>query len=538
MNLDPLFIFVTFGCGYLVSRIGLPPLVGYLVAGFALSTQGYTSGPIIQSFADFGVTILLFTIGLKLRIKNLLRPEVWAGASLQMLVTVIIFTGGLMGLAAAGLTLFSDLNMTTAALVAFALSFSSTVFAVKILEENNRSASLNGRTAIGVLIVQDIFAVLFLAFSTGKIPSIWALAVLAALPFARWVFMRMLERIGHGEVQMLFGFFLAFVAGAYAFELVGLKADLGALVMGMILAPHARAKDLAGSLYSIKDFLLIGFFLEIGLAGFPSMQTLEVSLILVLAVPIKTLLFFWLFTRFNLKARTSLITSFNLSNYSEFGLIVCALSIRNGWLSPDWMLAIAVALSISFIIASPFNALSDVIFDRFSTTLKRFKTKNYHPDEEPYEEGTWQILVIGMGRTGVGAYDYFTDKFGPVVLGLDFNADAVDRLLEKGKQVALADVSDPDFWHRLPQASGFLRLVVLTVPNLETQLYVVKKLKARNYDGEIAAMVQFEDQMEILRNAGVDTSFNVFAEAGAGLGSHICKTLEAEFITPIRVEEE
>nr|WP_321513550.1 cation:proton antiporter [uncultured Pseudodesulfovibrio sp.] len=537
MHLDPLVIIFAFGFGYLASRFGLPPLVGYLVAGFALSTQGYTSGPAIQGIADIGVTILLFTIGLKLKVKNLLKPEVWAGASLHMLITVALFSAGLMGLAAYGVVLFADLDLKTALLIAFALSFSSTVFAVKILEESGRSSSLNGRTAIGVLVIQDIFAVLFLTFSTGKIPSAWAIVVIASLPIARWVFMRILNRIGHSELQVLFGFFLAFVAGAWAFNFVGLKADLGALIMGMLLAPHARASDLASALYSIKDFLLIGFFLEIGLAGLPSLDTLNAALLLVLAAPIKVALFFFLFTRFRLKARTSFITSLNLANYSEFGLIVGGLAVNNGWIDRNWLLAIAVALAISFVIASPFNKMADLIFEKAHRFLNLFETVERHQDEEQYEVGTWQILVIGMGRVGVGAYDYFTDKYGPVVLGIDFNADTVDVLLEKGKQVSLADVTDPDLWYKIPTSGGMVRLVILTLPNLTSQLYVIKKLKERNFPGEIAAMATYDDEIEVLREAGVNTSYNVFAEAGLGLASHICKEMDISGIESKKTKE-
>jgi len=535
MFIDPLVIFIAFGCGYAMSRIGLPPMVGYLIAGFALSTQGYTSGPVIQGIAEIGVTILLFTIGLKLRIKNLLKPEVWAGASLHMLITVVVFTAGLMALAGAGLAFFADLDLATAAIIAFALSFSSTVFAVKILEESGRSYSLNGRTAIGVLIVQDIFAVLFLAFSTGKLPTWWAVVVLVALPAARWCFMRILNRIGHGELQVMFGFFLAFVAGAWAFNVVGLKADLGALIMGMLLAPHVRASDLAESLYSIKDFLLVGFFLEIGLAGLPTMQTFSASLILILVLPLKIMLFFFLFTRFKLKARTSLITSFNLSNYSEFGLIVGGLAVVNGWISRDWLLAIAVALSLSFVIASPLNRMADAIFDRFRKQLMKFQTQERHPDEEPYDPGNWQIIVIGMGRVGTGAYDYFKEKYGPVTLGVDFSADTVDKHQEAGRQVFLGDVTDSEFWRKLPTKGNLVRLVVLTMPHLESQLFVVNKLKERGYPGDIAAMAQFDDEVEILREAGVDTSYNVFAEAGIGLASHICR--EADLCIHVNKDE-
>jgi len=521
MPLDPLIIFLAFGGGYVVSRLGLPPLVGYLLAGFALSTQGYTATPTIKELADLGVTILLFTIGLKLRLRSLFRPEVWAGASLHMLITVGLFTAGLTALSLAGFSFFTGLSLTKAVLIAFALSFSSTVFAVKILEESGRAGSLNGRTAIGVLIIQDIFAVLFLAFSTGKLPTVWALAVLVALPFARQLFMYIMNRIGHGELQVLFGFFLAFVAGAWAFELVGLKADLGALIMGMMLAPHARATDLARSLYSIKDFLLVGFFLEIGLAGLPTMQTLNASMLLVIALPCKIALFFLIFCLFRLRARTSLVTALNLANYSEFGLIVGGVAVANGWLGREWLQAIAIALSISFVVASPLNRVADFLYQQFQPFLRRFESEDHHPDEEPYQEGTWQICVVGMGRIGTGAYDYFTDKFGPVVLGLDLNADNVDRHLEGGRQVLLADVTDPDFWRKLPQHPHFMKLVVLTLPVLESQLYVLNQLKERGFTGRIAAMMAFEDDAEVLQEAGVDTVFNVFAQAGAGLGAHI-----------------
>tara|TARA_Y100001954_G_scaffold236518_1_gene297418 strand:+ start:2124 stop:3758 length:1635 start_codon:yes stop_codon:yes gene_type:complete len=530
--MDPLVIILAFGCGYLVSRVNLPPLVGYLVAGFTLSYIGYDSGPILSEVADIGVTILLFSIGLKLNIRGLLRPEVWGGATLHMLITVCAFSALLMGLSTTGLRLFADFSWSTALILAFALSFSSTVFAVKILDESNRSSSLNGRTAIGVLIMQDIFAVLFLTFSTGKLPTPWAIAILIGLPVARWVFMRILDRIGHGELQVLFGFFLAFVAGAAAFEVVGLKADLGALIAGLLLAPHPRSSDLAKSLTNIKDFLLVGFFLEIGLGGLPTLEILSASGLLMLVLPLKVVLFFFLFTRFRLKARTSFITSLNLANYSEFGLIVGGMAVANGWLPQEWLLTIAVALSMSFVLASPFNRKGDNLFDKVRPWLRRFQTQERHPDEEPFEAGTWQIIVIGMGRIGTGTYDYFTEKFGPVVLGLDFSADTVDRQLEKGRQAALADVSDPDFWRKLPYQDTRVKLIVLAIPKLETQLYAAKKIKEYGLACELAAVAYYDDEVEILREAGVNTAFNVFSQAGTGLASHVNKTIDLSSIEP------
>ena len=80
--------------GAVISRIGLPPLVGYLLAGFTLNSMCVTSGETLETMADAGVTLLLFTIGLKLKIKSLAKPEVWAGTSIHMIVTVIVFYHG------------------------------------------------------------------------------------------------------------------------------------------------------------------------------------------------------------------------------------------------------------------------------------------------------------------------------------------------------------------------------------------------------------------------------------------------------------
>ena len=188
-------------------------------------------------------------------------------------------------------------------------------------------SSLHGRVSIGILIMQDIFAVVFLTVSSGKIPSVWALAIPVALFVVRPILMAIMNRVGHGELLVLCGFFLAIVVGAMGFELVGLKADLGALILGVLVSNHPKASELAKSLYSLKDLFLVGFFLTIGPSGAPSLQTIGIALLLVAVVPLKAALFFFLLTKFRLRARTALLSSLSLANYSEFGLIVGAISV-------------------------------------------------------------------------------------------------------------------------------------------------------------------------------------------------------------------
>ena len=89
--MDPLWIIFAFGFGFTVKQIGLPPLVGFLMAGFALNLFGVQNSETLIQIADFGVLLLLFTIGLKLKVRNLLKPEIWAGSSLHMLITTLTF---------------------------------------------------------------------------------------------------------------------------------------------------------------------------------------------------------------------------------------------------------------------------------------------------------------------------------------------------------------------------------------------------------------------------------------------------------------
>ena len=168
------------------------------------------------------------------------------------------------------------------------MSFCSTVFAIKALEPVNETASLAGRIGVGVLVLQDIFAVAFLVAVESGLPSPWALvavpALIAAKPLLGWV----LTRSDHGEVVVLLGFTLAVRVSTGLFGLVGLKPDLGALSTGFLLAGHPRAPEMANGLLGFKDLFLVAFFLSIGLGGPPSAGVLAVVAILVLTVPLRS----------------------------------------------------------------------------------------------------------------------------------------------------------------------------------------------------------------------------------------------------------
>src|SRR5918993_1097718 len=151
--------------GLAVSRIGLPPLVGFLASGFVFAAIGMERTPLLADLAHVGVLLLLFAVGLKLRIKTLLRYEVWGTATAHLMLT------GIIGVAVAAA--FGWLPPGLALVLAVAFGFSSTVLAAKVLDGNRELRAVHGRVAIGILIVQDVVAVLLLGFVNAETPSPW-----------------------------------------------------------------------------------------------------------------------------------------------------------------------------------------------------------------------------------------------------------------------------------------------------------------------------------------------------------------------------
>lgn len=521
--MDAIFIAVAFGLGLLARQIRLPPMVGFLIAGFILQAIGHQAGESLRTLADLGVKLLLFTIGLKLQVRTLARPEIWATTTLHIGLVLLLFTPTLLGVAALSL----GLGWQTSLLLAFAFSFSSTIFTIKTLEDNGDFGSLHGKAAIGILVMQDLFAVLFLTFSKGEFPNLWCLLLVPALILGRPLLGWIMNRSGHGELLLLCGFMLALVIGAEGFHLVGLKADLGALFIGVMVGWHPQAKELKNHLGPITDLLLVGFFLQVGLEGSLSLQATLWALLAILLIPLKSIAFFLLLTRFHLRARTAWMAALSLSTYSEFGLIVAALGYANGWLGADWLVIIALALSLSFLLAAPLNRRARNIYDRHSDWLKKFERPGAHRGDLPTIRPRERIAIFGMGRVGLAAYHTLEQKYPGHLIGFDRNPEKVARHREQERNVHLADASDSDFWEEVCP-NDELDMVVLTMSYHAANLHAVEALRRHDFQGVVIVIGKYDHEIAELREYGVDAAFNLYAEAGLNFAHHITGVFEQQ----------
>ncbi|MGQ1786386.1 MULTISPECIES: cation:proton antiporter domain-containing protein [unclassified Saccharicrinis] len=515
MNLDSLWMGIAFGLGYLMRRIGLPPMLGFLLAGFLLHSIHAEHGQLLDGIADIGVILLLYTIGLKLKLKTLVQKAILGGSLMSTTIAVSITVLLIGVLTFTPLPYFTGLSFKQILIISFALSFSSTVFAIKILEERGNLNTAEGNAAIGILIIQDILAVLFLTLSKGESPSEYAFLLLLT-PLLRPVLLYILKRTGHGEMLTLFGFFMA-ILGSELFGIVGLKPDLGALVFGMIISNHEKSDELAKNLLNFKDFFLIAFFLSIGFSGTPNFNTLVAAVIISVIVIAKPFIYHFSLSKFEFPVHSSYFASISLTNFSEFALIVGVLSVKKEWIPNDWLIIIALGISISFIISSLLNSRAHVIFKNWKKLINSFAKVHYEDVKIHFDDA--QILIIGMGTVGANIYDKIEDSFNKKIVGLDSDENRIKQHEKRNRKVVLHDATNIDFWDKIsPQE---LKIVVLALPDFENNIFAIKRLNTLNRPIEIFATARYNDQIEMLHEAGAHHVFNLYEEVGKGLADEI-----------------
>ncbi|WP_243391603.1 cation:proton antiporter family protein [Pseudohalioglobus lutimaris] len=517
MILDPFIILIALACGLLSRALGLPALIGYLAAGFVLHETHIEAGALLHNLADLGVTLLLFTIGLKLIPAQLLKPVVWGTTVVHMLLMQLLFAAVLWiaGIAMPGL----GLELNELLVIAFALTFSSTVFVIQVMQEKGEMSSHHANLAIGILVIQDLAAVLFLTATKGSLPEIEALLLLLLWPLRRPVTLLM-EKAGHGELFTLFGLALA-LGGAALFEQVGIKGDLGALVIGALLAGTQKSKELYRNLMNFKDLFLVCFFLTIGLDGWPEEEALFLALILGAMALIKPLVYFPLMTWLHAAPRTALLSASALGNYSEFGLVVIAVAAKSGWVAPEWASTVSLAIAASFLLSSPLSKRAHELYRRGHDFWLRFESEQVSAARP--DTSNARIIVLGMGNIGKGAYDAIAEKHGREVLGVDLNDRKLMEHTRKHRRVVTADASDPDFWHQVDL--GEVTLILLALTHHEENILVAELLRDLGYKGQTAAVVRFAEEARDLEKHGF-TAFNLYAQAGAGFADHAVQQLE------------
>lgn len=505
--MELIWISAAFFSGLIATRLYLPPLVGYLAAGYALHNLNIQPLPNLSHLADIGIELLLFSVGLKLKPSSLIRSEVLSVGGLHLL---------LMAVGSALYFLWLDQQVTGGLVLGISLAFSSTVLAIKVLEDNGELSSLHGRDVMSILILQDIIAVGLLAYAEGKHPTPWALC-LFLLPLLRPFAHRVLSVSQTAELKLLLGVTLALAGGLLA-ETVGVAADIGALLTGIMLANHPKIDELNSKLWSLKELFLVAFFLQIGLSDLPNREQIYQALLLLALLPTQGVLFFALFIISGLRARTAFVSSLALTTYSEFALITTSAVVNAQLLPVEWKAIISLAVAGSLAIAAPLNRFSHHLFGLLKPVLVKFERKAISTDRLPISLGVAEWVIIGMGRTGVAAYQSLC-KQDQRVVGLDADPTVLENLLAAGRRVVYADVDDSSLWTNLPLER--VKGIILTLPSFEDRLNTISQLRKCHFNGVIGTICyQIEDEQQLIKQ-GANFVIHPLVEAGNQLAKQM-----------------
>jgi len=498
-----------------------PTILAYILTGIILGPLGlfHLKNPeSLQTLGEMGITLLLFMLGLELKLhelKSIGKTAAIAG-TLQMIIT------GSIGYLA---SMFLGYSPTVGLILAVSLSFSSTIVIVKLLSDKKDLASLHGKLAIGILLMQDFFAILALilinSFHLGSVQDLISQILIIALKlsvligwillFSRYVFPRILHNLSKsGEILFLFSLAWVFaVTALVTWQPIGFSIEIGGFLAGLALANTHENYQIIARMKSLRDFFMTIFFVMLGLDmtfnNF-SASIIPAIILSIFVIILKPMIIMLITGVLGFRKRTSFFVGTSLGQVSEFSLIILFLALSKG-LIPESVVTIIILVSIVTFTTSTYaiqntNRLYKLVGSWFSLIELR-KNGNEHEGAitDEFTNFNKHVILIGghqMGKSVMHALKQSKEQ----VLVVDFDPDIIKRLKNENTPALFGDIADPDIQERV----GFDRakMVISTVPDLEDNLLLIQGLTHLNKRAKIVVIAFESDDAKQLYKAGAD----------------------------------
>ncbi|RNC95865.1 cation:proton antiporter [Oceaniradius stylonematis] len=542
------------GVGFVGLLLRQPLIVSFIAVGIVAGPSVLNiarSDEYIDLLAELGIAVLLFLVGLKLDL-NLVRtlgPVALLTGLGQVAFTTIF--GFLIGL---GL----GLDPVTAIYVAIALTFSSTIIIVKLLSDKREIDSLHGRIALGFLIVQDIVVVLAMimlsALGVGaqsdsaltdilSVFSYGALMLVAVGLFIRYAANPLMERLSRAP-ELMISFAIGWAALLAALgHYFGFGKELGGLLAGVSLASTPFREAIAARLASLRDFLLLFFFialgasLDLGVLGDNIGAAIVFSLFVLIGNPLIVLA---IMGAMGYRKRTGFLAGLTVAQISEFSLIFMAMGVAIGHVAADAMGLVTLVGLITIAASTYMITWSHQLYRFVEPVLGPFERRGAGTEEDNWQPSAdgHDVVIFGLGRYGLAIAEEL-DSAGLKVLGVDFNPVAVREARQLGFDVMFGDATDPEFIAHLPLAP--VRWAISAVPEHDTGIThddprrsLIRSLHDTGFAGRTAVAVHSEDNAERLKQGGADLVLNPYRDAASQAASLVLGTERAQAREPAR----
>jgi len=513
-----------------------PPILSYILAGIIVGPVGLfhiSNGEVLHSFAEIGITLLLFMLGLEMKFKDLRsvgKVALYTGIGQIVFTSVIGF----------GICLLLGFSALASLYIAVALTFSSTIIVVKLLSDKKDLKSLYGKISVGFLLVQDFVAIIALiilsGFNTGDTqisPITFLLLTLKAAVIFGWVILlsktvlpRLMNFVAKNtEILFLFSLAWAFSMAAFVSSpLIGFSIEIGGFLAGLALANTAQNIQIVSRVRSLRDFFITIFFVTLGMkmifADFSTifLPSVLLSLFVLIGNPIIVMIILGLM---GYRSRTSFMAGLTVAQISEFSLIVIFMGNKIGHVDDSVVSLLTIVGAVTFIISTYMIMNSNYLYKKLSPILKFFERKEIHEILLPTSELKKHVVLIGANRMGESILEALLSKDEKVVV-IDFDPDVIDRLKKKNIQCYFGDVADPEIQEHVNITDA--RLIMSTVPDVDDNLLMLQSLKRKKKDILIVVFALETDDAKALYKAGADY---VVLPHLAG-GRHIAKILVDE----------
>ena len=504
-----LILLVAAVVGSIANLLRQPLIVAYIFVGILLGPAflGLVSaGAEIELLAKFGIAILLFLVGLKLDI-SLIRQTGLVALTTGVAQVAITLASGFLILLAWGF------HWVPALYVALALSFSSTIIIIKVLSDKRELDQLHGQIAVGVLIVQDILVIISLVViaslgstnSETESASLWITLIgsvifLGAVALlARYAIPRLLSILSKSqELTLLFGVGWA-MSLAGASQILGLSMEIGAFVAGVALASTPYRESLSARMVSLRDIMILFFFIELGTSlefGDAGSQILLALILSVFVLFLKPVIVMVIMGFLGYRTQVSFKAGFALAQISEFSLILVALGYSIGQVDSEVMSLVTLVAIFTITMSTYFILYSDKLYDFAAPFLRRFERVRIEDTlREESQAHPLDAIVIGGGRLGSSVIRGLRAKGGRLLV-VDQDPRALRALEGEGVETLFGDISDPDFAASLPLNEA--DAVICTVHERSTNLVFLETLRRFQFEGKICLTAMDEATAQML----------------------------------------
>ncbi|TVP90830.1 MAG: sodium:proton exchanger [Pseudomonadaceae bacterium] len=533
---------IAVAAGFIANRLRQPLIVAFIAVGILVGPPVlglFEHNIAMELLAEFGIALLLFVVGLKL---DLHLIKTMGPVSLATGLGQITFTATCVFL----ICQLLGVELTASLYIAAAMSFSSTIIIVKLLSDKREIDSLHGRIAIGFLIVQDIMVVITMivitamgaagedAELTTEVFSVLARGLLLLAGVAllmRYVLPYLLHFMASStELLVLFSIALA-ISLAGLSDWIGFSKEVGAFLGGIALATTPYREAIGSRLVSVRDFLLLFFFISLGAQlDFASLGA-QVPMALLLSIFVligNPLIVVSIMGVMGFRRRTGFLAGLAVAQISEFSLILAALGFALGHINQDTVGLITLVALITIAASTYMILYSHNLYNWVAPLLKPFERKGFDREAElqgQHEVRAPDVIVFGLGRYGSSVSRGLAEA-GFDVLAVDFDPIRVRNWADNRVAVRYGDAEDPDFIPSLP-LNG-VRQVVSTVPQRDVSISLLKALRAEGFSGEVTVTSHRPELVDYYQQQGCDHVLLPYSDAADQAIYRIRQALDPE----------